>query len=136
MRRIHQLDHELNEAKRMYAERIAHSVDEYRKSAEIGLQLKTKSSNKDVVTTQNLDIKSRSSIGQPHDYSHQPNMLNALRNANSYNEAFSEVVDPVGAIVPDQLMNIERPPYKKTGDRRRFQRVFTLRTPRKGIFPR
>ena len=119
----------------MYAEKIASTVSEYQTTAQVAQQIQTRSSSKKKdVTTLNKTVDGTKNPA--HEYSFQPNLLKALREAKSYNEAFKEVVDPVGAIVPDKLMSIDRPPYKRTGERRRYHRVFTLRVPKLRMFPR
>lgn len=133
--RIHELDGELTKAKALYAEKITSTMAEYDKTVHIAKHIRTPSSSKKQ-STLSFDKKATPSISQPNEYSFQPNLLNALREATTYNEAFEEVVDPVGAIVPNKLMTIERPPYKRTGDRRRYHKIFTLRTPRIRMFPR
>ena len=108
---------------------------DYQKTAQVAKQIQTRSSSKK--SDASPSVKPVEGAKSPaYDYSFQPNLLKSLRDAKSYNEAFEEVVDPVGAIVPDKLMSIERPPFKRTGERRRFHKVFTLRTPRLRMFPR
>jgi hypothetical protein len=135
VRRIHELDAELTKAKKIYAEKIASSMADYSTTVQIAKHIQTPSSSAKV-NVQSLDKKATSSISSPNEYSFQPNLLNALREATSYNQAYEEVVDPVGAIVPNKLMNIERPPYKRTGDRRRYHKIFTIRIPKLRMFPR
>lgn len=123
----------------MYAEKIASTMDEYKKSAEAAEHIQTPSSHTDMQSTSPSPLKTteaKPSLSFPHEYSFQPNLLNALRDAKTYNEAYQEVVDPVGAIVPEKLMSIERPSYKRTGERRRYQKVFKLRIPKIRMFPR
>ncbi|CAF2395130.1 unnamed protein product [Rotaria sp. Silwood2] len=132
---IHQLDAELTHAKKLYAKKIESTMTDYNTTVQIAQHIKTPSSSKQT-KIQPLEKKATPSISYPNEYSLQPNLLNALREATNYNEAYKEVVDPVGAIVPDKLMNIERPPYKHTGERRRYHKVFTLRTPKLRMFPR
>jgi hypothetical protein len=135
VRRIHELDAELSKAKSIYAEKITSTMEDYNTTVNIAKKIETlSSSRKDDVHS--LDKKATPSISYPNDYSLQPNLLHALRDATTYNEAYEEVVDPVGAIVPNKLMNIERPPYKRAGQRRRFHKIFTLRTPKLRMFPR
>ena len=119
----------------MYAEKIASAMTDFKSTVEIAKHIRTPSSSTET-NAQSLNRKATPSISQSHEYSLQPNLLNALREGKSYNEAFEEVVDPVGAIVPNKLMNIERPPYKRTGERRRYHKVFKLRTPSLRMFPR
>ena len=133
--RIHELDKELTKAKAMYAEKIASTMADYNSTVQIAKHIQTPSSSPSM-NTQLLNKKATPSISQSNEYSLQPNLLNALRESATYNEAYEEVVDPVGAIVPNKLMSIERPPYKRTGERRRYHKVFTLRTPRLRMFPR
>jgi len=133
VRRIHELDSELAQAKAIYAEKIASSMADYTTTVNIAKQIQTVASK---TSTSLFKKKSTPSISQSHEHSLQPNLLNALRDASTYNEAYKEVVDPVGAIVPNNLMNIERPPYKRTGERRRYHKVFTLRAPKLHMFPR
>ncbi len=133
--RIHQLDGELTKAKMMYAEKIASTMADYKTTVQIAKHIQTPSSSTKM-NIQSLNKNATPSISQANEYSLQPNLLNALRETRTYNEAFEEVVDPVGAIVPDKLMNIERPPYKRTGERRRYHKIFTLRAPRIRMFPR
>jgi hypothetical protein len=135
VRRIHELDAELTKAKKLYAEKIASTMVDYNTTVQIAKHIQTPSSSAKT-NIQSLDKKATPSISHANEYSLQPNLLNALREATTYNEAYEEAVDPVGAIVPNKLMNIERPPYKRTGERRRYHKVFTLRTPRLRMFPR
>lgn len=135
VRRIHELDAELTEAKAMYAKKIETTMAGYNKTVDIVKHIRTPSSSTKS-TTKTADQKAIPSISYPNEFSLQPNLLNALRDATTYNEAYSEVVDPVGAIVPNKLMSIERPPYKRTGERRRYQKIFTIRTPKIRMFPR
>ena len=122
----------------MYAEKIASTMVDYNTTVKIAKHIATPSSSRTATTpeSQSVDKKATPSISYPNEYSLQPNLLNALPNATTYNEAYEEVVDPVGAIVPNKLMSIERPPYKRTGERRRYHKVFTLRTPKLHMFPR
>ncbi|CAF1087526.1 unnamed protein product [Adineta ricciae] len=137
VRRIHELDAELAEAKRLYADKIASAMTDYNKTAQMANRIKTPNSSTKVTARATKEQhQAISSISSPNEYSFQPNLLNALREKATYNEAFEEVVDPVGAIVPNKLMSIERPPYKRTGERRRFHKVFKIRTPRLRMFPR
>ncbi|CAF0777872.1 unnamed protein product [Rotaria sordida] len=133
--RIHELDAELTNAKELYAKKIESTMTDYNTTVQIAQHIKTPSSSKKT-KIQSLDKKAIPSISTPNEYSLQPNLLNALCEATTYNEAFKEVVDPVGAIVPNKLMQIERPPYKRTGERRRYHKVFTIRTPKLRMFPR
>ena len=133
--RIHELDAELSKAKSLYAEKIASTITDYNSSVQIAKHIQTPTSSKKVKVP-SFNQKATPSISSPNEYSFQPNLLNALQETTSYNEAYEEVVDPVGAIVPDKLMNIERPPYKHTGERRRYHKVFKLRTPKLRMFPR
>lgn len=133
--RIHELDGELTKAKELYAEKIASTMADYNKTVQIAARIQTPTSSTKT-NTQSLDKKVTPSISQSNEYSFQPNLLNALREGKTYNEAYEEVVDPVGAIVPNKLMSIERPPYKRTGERRRYHKIFTLRTPKLRMFPR
>lgn len=133
--RIHELDAELAKAKSMYAEKIASAMAEYNQTVEIAKTIQTSPSTSQT-TPQSMKKPATPSISQSNDYSLQPNLLNALRDATTYNEAYQEVVDPVGAIVPDKLMDIQRPPYKRTGERRRYHKVFKLRVPTIRMFPR
>ena len=112
---------------------------DYQRTVDVAHQIKTPS--KSSTSLKNAEALSpetspKPSITYPNEYSFQPNLLNALREAKTYNEAFEEVVDPVGSIVPEKLMNIERPPYKRTGERRRYHHIFRLRTPKLRMFPR
>jgi len=134
VQRIHELDNELTRAKSIYAEKIASNVADYKATVDIAKRIETSSHS--IRHSFNDKRKATPSISHPYESSLQPNLLNALRDATTYNEAYEEVVDPVGAIVPNNLMNIERPPYKRTGERRRYHKVFTLRAPRLGMFPR
>jgi hypothetical protein len=135
VRRIHQLDAELTEAKTMYAEEIASTMADYEKTVQIANRIKTPSSSKKVdISTSN--VNAHSSTIHRHEYSFQPNVLNSLRQSETYNEAYEEAVDPVGAIVPNKLMNIEQTPHKRAWDRRRFHKIFTLRTPKLRMFPK
>lgn len=109
---------------------------DYNKTVEIAKHIQTSPSSRTKTLGQTLKKPATPSISQSNEYSMQPNLLNALREATTYNEAYEEVVDPVGAIVPDKLMNIDRPPYKRTGERRRYHKVFKLRTPVVRMFPR
>ncbi|CAF0741488.1 unnamed protein product [Adineta steineri] len=133
--RIHELDAELTKAKALYAEKITSTMTDYNKTVQIAKHIATPSSS-EIVNVKSLNKAAKPSISHPNDYSLQPNLLNALREAKSYNEAYEEVVDPVGAIVPNKLMHIERPPYKRTGERRRYHKIFALRTPKVRVFPR
>ncbi|CAF3176243.1 unnamed protein product [Rotaria socialis] len=133
--RIHELDSELKSAKKLYAKKIESTMAEYNKTVQIAQHIKTPSSSTKS-TIESLGRKPTPSITYPNEYSLQPNLLNALRKTTTYNEAYEEVVDPVGAIIPDKLMNTERPPYKHTGERRRYHKIFTLRTPKLRMFPR
>lgn len=108
---------------------------EYEKSIQIAQHIKTPSSSTKT-KTEPSDRKPTPSISYSNEYSLQPNLLNSLREASTYNEAYEEVVDPVGAIVPNKLMNIERPPYKHTGERRRYHKICSIRTPKHRMFPR
>ena len=135
--RIHELDAELSKAKSLYAEKIASTMADYTTTVSAAEHMATASKSAAAAQRQPLHGATvQSSLSRPHEYSMQPNLLNALRDASTYNEAYEEAIDPVGAIVPDKLMNIERPPYKRTGERRRYHKVFTLRTPRLQMFPR
>ena len=134
--RIHELDAELSQAKTMYAEKIKSTMNEYHRTAEVAQHIKAASSSPKKTDTSSSSTINKPSLSQPHAYSLQPNLLNALREGKTYNEAYAEVVDPVGAIVPDKLMSIDRPPYKRTGERRRYHKVFTLRIPKLRMFPR
>ena len=134
--RIHELDAELAKAKTMYAEKIASTMAEYDKTVEIAKHIQTSPSTSQTALPQSMKKPATASISQSNDYSLQPNLLNALRDARTYNEAFEEVVDPVGAIVPNKLIDIQRPPYKRTGERRRYHKVFKLRAPNIRMFPR
>lgn len=133
--RIHELDAELTKAKSLYAEKIASAMADYNTTAQIAKHIQASPSSPKA-SVQSLDKKATPSISQSNEYSLQPNLLNALRETTTYNEAFEEVVDPVGAIVPNKLMNIERPPYKREGERRRYHKIFKLRTPHLRMFPR
>lgn len=135
VRRIHELDSELTKAKAMYADKISSTMAEYNKTVQIAKHIQTRKSSSNF-DTQLSEKKARASLSQPNEYSLQPNLLNSLREATTYNEAYEEVVDPVGAIVPDKLMSIERPPYKRTGERRRYHKVFKIRTPTVRMFPK
>ena len=135
VRRIHELDAELTKAKTLYAEKIASSMADYNATMQVAKNIKTPSSSTEV-NIRATAKKPTPSISSPNEYSFQPNLLNALRETATYNQAFEEVVDPVGSIVPDKLMSIERPPYKRTGERRRYHKVFTIRTPKLRMFPR
>lgn len=135
VRRIHELDAELNDAKRLYAEKISSAMADYNKTADIANRMKTPGAPTKS-SARRAEPQPRASLSSPNEYSLQPNLLNALREKATYNEAFEEVVDPVGDIVPNKLMSIERPSYKRTGERRRFHKVFTNRTPRLRLFPR
>jgi hypothetical protein len=108
---------------------------DYNKTVQIAKHIETPSSSKEA-TVNSFDKQTKPSISYPNEYSLQPNLLNALREKTTYNEAYEEVVDPVGAIVPNKLMNIERPPYKRTGERRRYHKIFKIRTPTIRMFPR
>lgn len=108
---------------------------DYKKTEEIAKHIQTSPSTSQT-TPQSMKKPATPLISQSNDYSLQPNLLNALRDARTYNEAFEEVVDPVGAIIPNKLMDIQRPPYKRTGERRRYHKVFKLRTPTIRMFPR
>jgi hypothetical protein len=119
----------------LYAEKIASTMADYNATVQIAKHIQTPSSSTKT-DIQSVAKKATPSISEPNEYSLQPNLLNALREATTYNEAYEEAVDPVGAIVPNKLMNIERPPYKHTGERRRYHKIFTLRTPRLRMFPR
>ena len=136
--RIHELDAELSKAKSLYAEKIASTMADYTTTVSEAEHMATPSKSAAAAAQRQPlhGVAVQSSLSRPHEYSMQPNLLNALRDAATYNEAYKEAVDPVGAIVPDKLMNIERPPYKRTGERRRYHKVFTLRTPRLQMFPR
>ncbi|UJR28419.1 hypothetical protein I4U23_009659 [Adineta vaga] len=134
VRRVHELDAELTEAKRLYAEKITSAMADYDKTVQIAKHIKT--SRKANIQRKTEQHQALPSISSSNEYSFQPNLLNALRENTTYNEAYKEVVDPVGAIVPNKLMSIERPPYKHTGERRRFHKVFTIRTPRVRMFPK
>jgi hypothetical protein len=133
--RIHELDGELTKAKTMYEEKIASTMADYKTTVQRAKHIQTPSSST-ITNIQSLNKKVTPSISQSNDYSLQPNLLNALRETTTYNEAYKEVVDPVGAIVPNKLMSIARPPYKRTGERRRYHKIFTLRTPKLRMFPR
>lgn len=113
---------------------------DYEKTVTVAEHIKTPSRSAAAATKKgdNLSsgLKPRPSIKYSNEYSLQPQLLNALREEKTYNEAFAEVVDPVGEIVPEKLMSIERPPYKRTGERRRYQKIFRLRTPTLRMFPR
>jgi hypothetical protein len=119
----------------MYAEKIASTMADYDSTVQIAKHIQTPTSSTKT-NIQSLTKKATPSISNPNEYSLQPNLLNALREATTYNEAYEEAVDPVGAIVPNKLMSIERPPYKRVGERRRYHKVFTLRAPRLRMFPR
>lgn len=136
VRRIHELDSELTKAKAMYADKISSTMAEYNKTVQIAKHIQTTTKSSSNANTQLSEKKARASLSQPNEYSLQPNLLNSLREAPTYNEAYEEVVDPVGAIVPDKLMSIERPPYKRTGERRRYDKVFKIRTPTVRMFPK
>ena len=124
------------EAKRLFAEKVASSMNEYEQSLELAERIKTTTSKQKPIERIELQASTKPSISSPNEYSLQPGLLNALRDAKSYNEAFEEVVDPVGAIIPNKLMDIQRPPYKRTGERRRYHKVFKLRVPHLRMFPR
>ena len=134
--RIHELDAELSKAKSLYAEKIASTMTDYTTTVSVAKHMATPSKSAAAQRQPLHGATAQSSLSRPHEYSMQPNLLNALRDATTFNEAYKEAIDPVGAIVPDKLMNIERPPYKRTGERRRYHKVFTLRTPRLQLFPR
>jgi hypothetical protein len=119
----------------MYEEKIASTMADYKTTVQRAKHIQTPSSST-ITNIQSLNKKATPSISQSNDYSLQPNLLNALRETTTYNEAYKEVVDPVGAIVPNKLMSIARPPYKRTGERRRYHKIFTLRTPKLRMFPR
>jgi len=119
----------------MHAEKIASNIADYTATVDIAKRIQTTSSRTARSPSANKR-KPTPSISYPYENSLQPNLLNALRDATTYNEAYEEVVDPVGSIVPNNLMNIDRPPYKRTGERRRYHKVFTLRTPKLHMFPR
>lgn len=134
VRRVHELDHELTQAKKMYAEKIASTMSEYERTVAVAEQIRSRPSKTNENVTSKVSAKP--SIRNLNEFSSQPHLLNALRDAKTYNEAFEEVVDPVGSIVPNKLMKIDRPNYKHTGDRRRQQKIFRLRTPTLRMFPR
>ena len=136
VRRIHELDAELTQAKVMYEKKIESVMTDYNEALQIAKHMETPSSLSKNLKVQLSDRNPIPLISSSHEYSLQPNLLNALREAESFNEAFEEVVDPVGSIVPNKLMNIERPPYKRTSERRRYHRLFVRRTPKLRMFPR
>ena len=120
----------------MYAEKIASTMSEYQRSAAAAEQIRMPSRSAKASANASSSVTAKPSISHPNDYSLQPHLLNALRDGQTYTEAFTEVVDPVAEIVPNKLMHIERPPYNRTGERRRQQKIFRLRAPTLRMFPR
>ncbi|CAF0830394.1 unnamed protein product [Didymodactylos carnosus] len=135
--RIHELDAELKAAQDKYAQKIQQAVDEYSNVVEISTRLKSPqlSAEKKWEKENILDTVPRPSIIYPNRNSAQPHMLNALKDATTYNEAFEEVIDPVGKIVPNHLANTKRP-NSKINDRRKWHSPTKVRGRKVYMFPR